>query len=76
MMNGDDCRRLSFRTEPGHPAFLEIPTEKLYDACAWLEAYHGGLRAGLYKYGANFLRDPVEPADCRPAVRPLPGSAG
>jgi hypothetical protein len=72
MMKGDDDRRSSFRTEPGHPAFLEVPMEELDDACAWLEAYHGGLRAGLDERGANSLRDPVEPAVCRPAARPLP----
>lgn len=76
MVNGDDGRWPSFRTEPGHPAFLETPMEKLDDACAWLEAYRGGLRAGLDERGANFLRDPGESADCRPSVRPLPGFAG
>ena len=55
-MNGDNGRPPSFRTEPGHPAFHDIPMEKLDDACAWLKAYRGGLRAGSEERGAIFLR--------------------
>jgi len=70
MMNGDDGRLPSFKTEPGHPAFLEIPMEKLDDACAWLEAHRGGLRAGLDEYGAIYLRGlPVRSAEDFARVR-------
>ncbi|WP_323747737.1 TauD/TfdA family dioxygenase [Catenulispora rubra] len=70
MVNDDAGRLPSFKTEPGHPALVEIPVETIDDACAWLQAHREELRAGLDEHGAVFLRGlPVRSAEDFARVR-------